>query len=451
MLGLWSIGYQFGRQVLKLDAMRQAILAYPLGLTIVGVASLFFWQAGWSFSGLYWLSLIAGWFTFSFSLPGIKKIDWKFLEKRNRVWPSLLQWSPLEYLFFSLVAATLGLTILWLLTVQPVVWDALVLYDWRAARIADGWPLVRFFEEFTHHSEFYNYDFSHPFLSSIWQAFMHKSGIKTTGLIYIGLLISALAYAGIVVKNRMKGLVISLLLVATAPMLDVLTQVYSALGFVWYWVLLCFVLLDEQLSAKARRVLIFLFLITTMLNRLETPFWLVFLLWWIGYELWPVRKWPTTLWLIFMTLPVLAVFGNWTWLQREAATHNALPMAASRSSYDFSHYASLEQIVHHPQWIWQAAWLVTGLNPMFPYVILAAVMTFLSGVQTKLGKWLWCLLIAWLGMLFVAVILEISTSPELWQAKARLLSRVSLPLVAVSVAIIAQQLKKHSLRKSLRN
>jgi len=443
MLGLWAIGYQFGKRLLKLDEIRQLVLGYPLGLTVVGGVSVFFWQAGWSFPLLYWLSYGSGMLALSFSLPAAVKNIQQLWQKKNVLWQSLKQWSLLEYIFLLLVAGSLGLMVLWLLGVQPVVWDSLVLYDWRAERIAEGWPLVRFFTEFTHHSEFYNYDFSHPFLSSIWQAFIHKSGLKTSGLIYIGLIISAIGYAGIIVKNRLSWLVSAFLLTATAPMLEVVTQVYSALGFVWFWILLFFVFLDDHLSVNTRRGLILLFLITTMLNRQETPFWLVFLIWWIGYELWPVQKWRSTMkQALAMIVPTCSVFTSWIWLQREATTYILLPLAQSRSSYDPSHYASLEQMVHHPEWIWQSAWLITGLNPMFAYVLLAVLSSILGRRKTKLEKWLWLLLIAWMGMLFVALIFEISTSPDLWLQKARLLSRVSLPLVAVSLAIIGQQLKK---------
>ncbi len=445
MLGIWAIGFQISKRLLSLDAQQSFALGYPLGLSLVGIASLFLWLAGIPFNYIYWLSLGIGTIAFgSFSPSG--KVFSLFNRKRiegiaKNIHASL---SLERVLIFSLVIPSCGLILLWLWNIQPVVWDSLVLYDWRAARIADDWTVMRFFEEFTQHEEFYNYDFSHPFLSSIWQAFVHKSGLLSSGLIYIGLIISALSYARIIVKKLDQWLIIVLLLVATRPMMEVITQVYSALPFVWYWILIFLVLLDDTLSLSVRRALSLVFLITSMLNRMEAPFWLIFIVWWAGYELWPIRDWKKDfLKIACFVLPVLAIFLSWSQLQAEAAQSVAVAFEASRSSYQLAHYASMEQILKNPQWLAQSMWLVTKLNPVFPYVLLAILMSIFPQTWTKQEKRLWLLMAAWVGMLILAMVFEISTSPDLWQAKARLLSRVSLPLLALSMGIIVQRLKTH--------
>ena len=126
---------------------------------------------------------------------------------------------------------------LWLWLIQPVVWDALVLYDWRAARIAENWQLIDFFSSLLSTVNSPNMTF-HPFLSSIWQAFLHRSGVETTGLVYYGLVISLLAYAGIVWPRWLPWLIFTSFLLVTEPLLTAYTQVYSALPYVLYWCLL---------------------------------------------------------------------------------------------------------------------------------------------------------------------------------------------------------------------
>jgi hypothetical protein len=446
MLGVWSIGYWLISRFLKLSTQVSASLGYPVGLALIGLLTLGLWQAGVSFSWLYWLSLFFGTISIGmFSLPGKSFNEWinikQALLKLNEIWKKSSIW---EVLLLGLILATLCLIAGWLLLVQPVVWDSLVLYDWRALRIAGNWSLLRLFGEFTQHPEFYNYDFSHPFMSSIWQAFLHKSGIQTTGIIYLGLIISALAYARIIVKNRAIWLIASALLLLTMPMLTVATQVYSALPFIWFWILIMLVILDESLSFKSRQILILIFLVITMLNRVEAPFWLVFSIWLFGFEVWKSKNRILTIkaMTLFM-VAALAVFVSWHSLQQEAASYVQLENLASRSSYELSHYASVYQIISQPSWWWQSAWLITGLNPIFPYALLAGLLSLYPQKWSSKEKWLWGLMIAWLAMLYLAVIFEVSTSPELWREKARLLSRVSLPLVAISIAIIIERLRKH--------
>ena len=446
MIGIWALGLQINKRILNLDQSRSLSLGYPVGLTVIGLVSLFLWQAGVSFSILHLCSYFIGLLSIFFSRSeaiALWSLSRRLWSQNNlqtvitNAWPELI--------IFSLVVATFGFIGLWLWTVQPVVWDSLVLYDWRAARIADGWSLMRFFQQFTHHSEFYNYDFSHPFLSSIWQAFMHKSGVMQSGLIYLGLVISSLVYAGIIVKSARIWIALTLLLIVTQPMMVVMTQVYSALPYTWFWFLTLLITIDAGLHHKQQALLVLFFLLTTMLNRVATPFWLLFTLWWIGKNL--LSNWKTSIsWkeAVYFLLPVLAVFLSWTMLQGEARQYVSLSdSVTSRSSYELGHYATFQQIISTPIWFVQSLWVLTWLNPVFPYLVLAMGSLFYPMKWIKKEKELVVLLGGWLLMLWLALIFEISTTPDLWQEKARLLSRVSLPLLVLSVVITVQRWKIH--------
>src|SRR5690606_29213496 len=93
-----------------------------------------------------------------------RRLSWPEMRSRGEVLLGELRTlSLLETLLFAAASGGFALTVAWHIFVQPVVWDSLVLYDFRALRIAEGWQLEHFYEQFSFDPRFSAYDFSHPF------------------------------------------------------------------------------------------------------------------------------------------------------------------------------------------------------------------------------------------------------------------------------------------------
>jgi hypothetical protein len=444
MLGVASSGYWFVRALFPdLGFLRQVVLSYSAGFALIGFVSHYLWQADVPFSFLYW----ATWgFMTVFALGTLKHLKLGKIMVRSdwKSWRNLLPknfllsaWVWVAIFSFCIVSA-------WLWFVRPVVWDALVLYDWRAMRIADGWLLSDFFQQFTQHPEFANYDFSHPFLSSIWQAFAHKSGLDYSGLIYYGLFLSIMVYAVIIFRQSLAFWIFLALLLGTTQMLTVFTQVYAALPYTLYWLLFFLVLVDESVWWSRRKPgLLLIFLIVTMLNRLTEPLWLLGSIMVIWTEVSLIKAWPSKsrfiLWSLF---PILMVYGQWAMLQSEASSWVQLPEIKEVSSYALNRYANFQTIMRTPVWWWQAGQLITFRNVGFPYVLLAVVLSVISHPWKRSEKLILVFVLGGMAVLFAGLILEISAMPELWHAKSRLLWRVTLPLTVGSIVLTAQLVKR---------
>lgn len=446
LLGCWSWGWWVATW-LGLRSVRRVVLAYPLGLASVGIATLSFWQPGIPFSWLYfgwWLVFLVSSLAWWGQRPGSVMVQ----AQKVRAQIQTIAWSalhPLQSVWLWLGLASGVLVTAWWFLVQPVVWDALVLYDWRAARIADGWSLTAFFQQFTQQSDFYNYDFSHPFLSSIWQAFLWRSGLPVTGLIYWGVFISLISYAGIIWRRWTPWLIFMALWLTTAPLFTVLTQVYAALPYALFWGLIFLVIIDPEVrSVKHKTSCLLLLLVALMLNRMSEPFWFIFVLWWATYVL---RQASSTrhnfLAMMLFVLVPLAVFWQWQELQQTALQFVSLEEGVSRSSYALARYAAPATILHHAEWFTQTLQLITLRNPAFPYLVLAWGLAFMSRPWSKQERWWLGLAVLWIGLLAVAVLFEVSGDPAGWAEKSRLLWRVTIPLMVWATVFTGQLVKKH--------
>lgn len=460
MLGVTAIGWVVARWF-RLSGLRRLALSYPLGLAMLGLVSYGLWLADVSFEYLWTISWLAGLLALACILYlGLNsyhpQVFSSIKSQLALIREGVSKLSPIQSLLAWLAFFSLLIVLAWLWLVQPVVWDALVLYDWRAARIAEGWQLNDFLQQFMQHSEFFNYDVSHPFGSSIWQAFLQRSGTQNTGLIYSGVVLSLLGYAGIIWRRWTPWLIFVALFLVTEPMLTVMTQVYGTLPYVLYWFLFFLLAIDKGIKNEAiKTALLSLILVTTMTHRMSEPFWVIAMLWWV-IVLWNNRvsflRW--SLMTVFLLAPVIAIFWQWNSLQTEALELINTDVIASRSSYDLACYADVRTIISTPIWWGQAAWLVTVLNPSSPYLLLAFSLAVISIGEKRQGRkagWLLLSLgIIWLLMLYAAVLFEITTDPTAWQAKSRLLWRVSLPLVAWATVFSVQLVQTDWLVKSRR-
>ena len=439
MSGLASLGFGMA-WLFGLRGGRRLALAYPLGLSSVGLVAWGMWLAEIPWIYIWTTAWLVGLLSLSFIVFKLtdRPPDLAMLKIRLpslNIFTSLLFWLSLGSLILILV---------WLTTIQPIVWDSLVLYDWRAIKIADGWQVSDFYRQFVQNYEFYTYDFSHPFMSSIWQAFMHKSGIESSSVIHSGLILSILIYAGIIWKSWTTRLIFASLLLVTEPSLTVFTQAYSSLPYFLYWLLIFLVWVDSQIKSSAQKsVLILIFLITLLMNRLSEPFWILIILFWL-WEVWkmcPNMRGQKPKWLSVLirgclfVIPILAVVWQWQNVQATALSQVEIMDSVSRSSYSLDRYENISVILQTPLWWSQAIWLILFKNPSAPYALLALVMFLIVKTKSGQDKRLFWLGLGWLAMLLIALIMEITTDPENWLLKSRLLWRVTLPIMAWAIVV----------------
>lgn len=456
----------------NLSLGRRLGLAPLWGLSVTGLLWYLFWLAdlNWMMLSLLWFS---GAFTLSlYAVGNVFRINHyqspsqlvavikTFIEKSFKTHDfSLKKWlskiTAGEIVVLSAASLSTIVIILWNLLMRGVVWDALVLYDWRGLRIADGWRLLDFFQQFTGHPEFYAYDFSHPFLDSLWRGLVFAIGGEVSTGMYLVVFAGLLIYSYQVLADKQSWWWLLLLLVATPQMLVTWTQGYAALPYSLWWGVVLLISLDDYLGVYKQTWLLLMLMLATMLLRVSEPFWLVFALLWSLKIWWSDLDWKTKFAIsIYWLVPLLAVFGHWQMLQQEAVSYSAVSEVikeASRSSYDLNKYADFFEIVTTSLWWGQTLWLLLAKNQAASYSLLAGFFGVIgwwqerSSHSDRLGKqdwWLLLLGITWWLMLAAALLFEISADPENWLGKQRLLARVSLPLSMWGIIVSARWWKK---------
>lgn len=442
-IGYWSLG-----NVLSLAGAWRWILAYPVGMALVGLVVYFLWLVGVTWPLLVILVAFFGVILSRDLFVAARRLSWPEMRSRGEVLLGELRTlSPLETLLFAAASGGFALTVAWHIFVQPVVWDSLVLYDFRALRIAEGWQLEHFYEQFSFDPRFSAYDFSHPFLSSIWQALSYSFYAPVSTTVYLGLLLSVLATAWKVLPTRRSWLAFSALLFTSSLFFTIWTQNYAVEPYALFWLLIAlFVFTSKKKLPPYVSALTLLFLITSMSIRVSEPYWLVFLLW----ISWPVLRNNQTgaqklLQLCFWWLPALAVFSQWWQLQETAQSWSQVEKTVSH--YDPARYSDLWQVLTVPQ-LW-LGWTETLLlkNQLLSFFLLAIFFLVFQDKESSKRRDLWLLLL-FTGMLSVALLAEMAADWPDWQGKARLLQRAGIPIAAVAVVLTAQRIGWQSSQNS---
>lgn len=455
-LSWFGVGWRLLPQ--SLGITKRAALALFVGQGASGLILTFAWLAGWW--GISWWLWLIGLILFPFDGCGRNHTNGLTWFKQKK-WINLSRfagWSGLiEIGLWLVVLLSLLVVIVWNFSMRPVVWDSLVLYDFRAWRIAEGWQISDFFTQFADHREFYAYDFSHPFGDSILRAQYYQfsnlftswrvSVLPSATAIYLPTLVAVLFYAQTIWKNRDRTLVLSLLMLASWQMLTTWTQGYAALVYLLAWFYILLVSIDNRLSKSWQSILLLLGLLISMQFRLSEPFWLFFVLMWGVKLIFSKGDWKVRVALFsYVTIPVVMIFLHWQMLQKEAlhwVNGSIFEVVGSRSSYDLSGYATLGEILHQPNWWRQTIWLMLFKNPSMAYFLAASglfgVGVWKKGRQFLMSNW-WFLLVgySWWVLMTLALLFEISGDPENWLGKQRLLWRTTLPISVWAIVASGQ-------------
>jgi len=439
---IFSLGFAVAQRLFRLHSVWCWILAYPLGMAVAGLSAYFLWllDVPWNLILilLTTISVLSSYDLFR----SARQISRMQLSSQGRsLAASLTKLEPLETLLLAVIVFSAVIVGAWHFFLQPVVWDTLVLYDFRARAISDGWQIEQFFLQFRYQNSIL-YDFLHPYLSSIWQALALSFGGPNTTFLYLGLIASVLVHAAVVLPSRKAWIVFATLLLATPATLTVWTQNYAVEPYFLLWMHIAFlVFAPVEKRPQNFEAITILFLICTMLLRVSEPYWLVFLLWFS----WPVVRSDKTaaeklLKLTLYWLPVLAIFAHWGQLQEEAKTWVQVGSNHVISTYDPARYGSVwGNVTRGEYWL---RWFpgVTLKNPLVPFLLLALGYSLLSGKELRNSKSFWLFLV-FAGMLFAAFSVDLASDWKNWELKTELWPRTGLPLVAVAIVLTALKIQ----------
>lgn len=435
---IFSLGFSVTQRMFRLQGLWRWILAYTLGMALSGLGSYFLWLLGVPWNLIIILLTTISVFSLYDLFSSVRQISSRQLIAEAKAQAvSLTELEPLETLLLAVIAFSAVIVVAWHFFLQPVTWDTLVLYDYRARAISDGWQVEQFFLQFRYEDRIL-YDFLHPYLSSIWQALALSFGGSNSTFLYLGLMASVLAHAAYVLPSRKTWIVFATLLLATPSLLTVWTQNYAVEPYFLLWLHLAFfVFAPFNKRPQNSEAMTVLFLICTMLLRVSEPYWLAFLLW----LSWPVVRSQKTgaeklLQLALYWLPPLAIFAQWGQLQEEAKTWIQVGSNHIISTYDPARYGSVGQNLLRPEyWLrWFSG--VTWKNPLVPFLLLALGYSFLHKKNPLKDRAFWLFLV-FVGMLFAAFSVDLAADWKNWELKTELWPRTGLPLVAVAVVLTA--------------
>lgn len=439
---IFASGFSIAQRLFRLERPWDWILAYPIGMTTIGLAAYFLWLLAVPWNMIVILVTTTSVLAAHDIFRSARAIQMQSLNQRlNSLMTTLSQLEPLETLLLAVICLSGLITIAWHFFLQPVVWDTLVLYDFRARAINDGWQIEQFFGQFTFGTH-YLYDFLHPYLSSLWQALVLSFGAPNSTFLSLGLIGSVLVHAAWVLPSRKAWIVFATLLLVTPATLTVWTQNYAVEPYFLLWMHIAFlVFAPAGKRPQNYEAITILFLICTMLLRVSEPYWLV-LLFWLS---WPIVRSQRTLadkflLLALYGLPALAVFAHWGQLQQEAASWIQNRDSYIISTYDPGRYHQVgENLFSAEVWL---HWLpgITVKNPLYPFLVLALGYSLIQGRKTLQSRQFW-LFFLFAGMLFAAFTLDFFSDKKNWELKTELWARTGLPLVAVSVVLTALKIQ----------
>jgi len=439
---IFASGFSAAQRLFRLETIWSWILAFPLGMAAVGLSAYFLWLLAvpWNLILILFttVAVLSAYDIFR-SVRSLTRSQ--ITAQLQKLLSTLSQLEPLETLLVAVISLSAVITLAWHFFLQPVVWDTLVLYDFHARAISDGWQIEQFFAQFTT-GNWVLYDFLHPFLSSLWQAVAVSFGAPNTTFLYLGLLGSVLAHSAWVLSSRKSWLVFATLLLSTPLTLTVWTQNYAVEPYFLLWIHLAFlVFAEEKKRPQNVEAMTILFLVCTMLLRVSEPYWLVFLLW----LSWPVVRAPRPvaeklLRLSLYWLPALAIFAHWGQLQAEAISWVQTGNQYIISTYDPGRYGQVAENLFSAE-VWRH-WLegITFKNPLYPFLVLALGYSLIQGKKTLQSRQFW-LFILFTGMLFAAFSLDFFSDRKNWELKTELWPRTGLPVVAVAIVLTALKIQ----------
>ena len=404
------------------SALQYVARTYPLGMAMVVISTFFLWIINVP------VTMVAPWILSG----GLLLAAFRSSKKRpisNNFRIALAQQWPFETITSLLFLFTLAITTVWQIFVHPVVWDALVLYDFRALRIAEGWLPQDFFSQFVSNPRFITYDFLHPFFPSVLGALSYATSGSHTPIFTLGLQLTGLIRLWSVFHSKLARLLVSTLLVATPVLLTAAVEGYG----VWYASLFWLHLFLTVLSIKSLNwrssLSLAVLLSASLLSRHSEPYWGVFLIW--GVFTLP-GSWKQKL--SFVSLPSIAF----------AVNHKLVLTAQSfvvdelqRGSFIFS-FPPVGEI------------LLTFLqeSSLPPFLIMLGLLSWLFPRGLKEIKW-YLLLAGWLGLLGCGLFAQYFLYPNDWKEVFLSLPRAELPIIILSTLLISRKIEFLSGKKHL--
>ncbi len=422
----WAIGRSLLLSWYKSSA--DSVLALPIGLAVSGLLTLILWLGGVPVShgaSLTWLlAIVALVYLFIHFRPERK------IPKFNLAWIERLVKQKYSAAIVSsgiIVIFSLSIIMVWQSAVQPVTWDNLTLYDFRAHRLAEGWLPSHFMSQFPGSRAYGMYDFLHPFFASILGAIVYASGGQNVPIVYAALLLTVLSHGVKVFRTSFARLVFGSLLLGTPLFFQNAVESYAVWLAILFWSHLIFFWLVKRSGSRADLVITSFLLAAAAQSRLSEPYWLFFLVW-LGW-----RKWLA--WLV----PLLSFFP-WQIAVKQAARQTITGVV--RSSYTPGQFLPKVLTGLNVSTFLEVLKTLILANPMLPY--LGLLILTLSGGWSSLSvgdrkqarSWLG-LLFLWGAMLLAGMLGLYLWNPAAWPESSLALSRAGLPLVVLAITLTA--------------
>lgn len=430
-LTLWTYGGLWLTRIWKKRLKLTDIpLAFPLAAGTSGLLALLAWMLGVDFRlivSVVEMTLVIAMIHVFLSLPFPK---FRMHPARTRaVIVNLVMkefpWS--EAVLWSIVGFSLAVIVAWQLAAEPVTWDAVTLYDFRAHRLAEGWLPIDFFRQFENNRAFFGYDFLHPFLPSVLSAFIYKSGGSHTPVINLYLLVCVLAEAWKFFRSTKSKLVFAVFFLASPLFINAAVEGYGAWTAVLFW-LLFFLLFQSHKPSKIYQIIAGVFLAAATQSRLSEPYWVI-----IGLFLVMKRK-------FLALLPAVVAFLGWRMLVLQASDYGVRGDGPVR--LDFSRWTQFAEVLV----------VFLSKNPAIPYVVALLVAAYLLWRRRELHDdllELLLVLVSWCALIFAGLAYFFFQGGAIWSEVQLSLARAVLPLAAGCVVFAAAAVDRLQSRESL--
>ncbi len=410
--------------------LRDISLALPLGLSVNTLGGLLLWLGGidlatitrWSQIGL----VLVLTYVVSDRLPLRSfpvRVGFNDVYRRSQqIIHQLVNW-PLAWLV-GMVIFSLAVVLIWQGTVEPVTWDNLSLYDWRAQRLAQGWQVSDFLVQFNDQPSWAMYDFLHPLLPSIIGAFVYQSGGIRVPLISAVLLLCVLSEVGKTWRSWAARIVFGVLSLGSPLFFKAAVEGYGVWWAVLFWWLFFLFVWRHSLHYRWEQLVAGFFLAAAVQSRLSEPYWIIVVIWLLGRYHW------------LTTLPVIFSFVNWQVLVRLAARFTSGQVV--RSTYSATWLTVLLSNLS-PTLV--GVLFIDGLlhNPVLPYFLGVGLLAFwLRQAQAWSASLRTCLvlIISWGIILLGGMAAFWARNPSTWSEVVLALPRAVLPLAALCVVFI---------------
>lgn len=429
---LWTYGGLWLTRIWKRRLTTADIsLAFPLGAGISGLTALLAWMFRVDFqriATLIEISLVLAMVHVLLRLPpAVFRIHFARIRMGIvRLATKELPWT--EVILWTLVGFSLAVMAVWQLMVEPVTWDSITLYDFRALRLAEGWLPTDFFRQFANNPAFFGYDFLHPFLPSVLGAFVYKSGGSHTPIINLTLLICVLFEAWKFFRSIQSKLVFAVLFLASPLFINAAVEGYGAWTAVLFWLLFFFLFLQLPKRPKVSQIIAGLFLAAATQSRLSEPYWIV-----IGILLTWKRK-------LAILLPTVAAFFGWRLLVQQSSQFGVRGDASA--VFDFTRWSQLSEVFI----------VFLAKNPAVPYLAAMLVATYFLWRRRALDDGLLeflLVLIGWGALILTGLFYFFFQGGTIWNEVQLSLARAVLPLAAGCAVFTATAVDRLQSRESL--